>query len=458
MTSPSRWRDHLSQLLDTEQPALRKCDQYYRGRQPLGFLDPAIREASQGRLQALVVNWPRLVVDAVEERLNVEGFRSTLTGAIDASLWDIWQANGMDEQSQQAHLDAFIFGRSFVMVGLGRDPRYPRITVESPLQTTVEIDPGTGEVVAALKRWRQLDGYGRALLITQDTVAQFRSQTAVNSITSWTQGYSATMDTGPGDWVQFQTDPNPLGVVPVVPIINRPRLMAPLGESEIADVMPIADAVNKLSTDMMVSAEFHAQPRRWATGVPNVAGGGPASAVTKGRAEEAASDVRRYWEEARKSKVWLANNPDAKFGQFPEAQLDNFIGAIRLLTMQVAAIAGLPPHYLGLVSDNAASADAIRSAEASLVMKAYRRQRTWGEAWEDVMRLAIHVRDGVAPTALDGMETVWRSPETRTVAQAADAASKLYAAGIVDRQTALEELNYTPAVIDRITNAGGMLA
>jgi hypothetical protein len=44
-------------------------------------------------------------------------------------------------------------------------------------------------------------------------------------------------------------------------------LSRPFGESEIADMIPLADAVNKLATDMMVTSEYHAMPRRWATGI-----------------------------------------------------------------------------------------------------------------------------------------------------------------------------------------------
>ena len=124
-----------------------------------------------------------------------------------------------------------------------------------------------------------------------------------------------------------------------------------------------------------------------------------------------------------------------------------------MLTQQIAAITGLPPHYLGLTTDNPASADAIRSAESVLVSRARRRQRAWSGSWEAVMRLAVFIRDGRYPTELDGLETIWRSPETATIAQSADAAVKLYAAGIVDQQAALEDLDYSPAAIARLTES-----
>ena len=46
--------------------------------------------------------------------------------------------------------------------------------------------------------------------------------------------------------------------------------------------------------------------------------------------------------------------------------------------------------------------------------------------------------------------TIWRDPETRTVAQAADAAVKKLAVG-VSREQVLEDLGYSPVRIERMT-------
>lgn len=434
--NPQGWRKTLATKLQDELPELQKADDYYMGNQPLRYLDPEVRRQVMGRLENVVVNWPRLVVDSVEERLNVIGMR---LNDQPSDLWDIWVRNRMAEFSERAHADSLVYGRSFAMVWAGMDATTPRISIESPMQMTVERDPASGEVVAALKMWQDPTKRWRALLFTPERVVQFRTDTKSDLAMGPPANESA--------WIQFSTEDNPLGVVPIVPIVNRPRTMHPDGQSELADVYRLADAVNKILTDMMVSAEFSAMPRRWVTGMfPSGTTG------TQAQAEDLAERVRKNWETARGSKIWLAPYENTKFGQFPEAQLDGFVSSVRLLTMQVAAISGLPPHYLGLVSDNPASADAIRSAEASLVFKAIRRQRTWSDAWIEVMRLAAQVRDGFRDPALADLEIVWKSAETRTPGQLADYALKLYQGGLVDQATILEELDYTPTQIE---NMGG---
>jgi hypothetical protein len=100
----------LRQLTD-DQWLLRRLDQYYTGTQPLSYLAPEIARQMGDRLKSLVVNWPRLVVNSLEERLDVDGFRLAADQPADDSLWRIWQANDLDEASQMAHIDALVHGR-----------------------------------------------------------------------------------------------------------------------------------------------------------------------------------------------------------------------------------------------------------------------------------------------------------------------------------------------------------
>jgi hypothetical protein len=139
-----------------------------------------------------------------------------------------------------------------------------------------------------------------------------------------------------------------------------------------------------------------------------------------------------------------------KFGQFSEASLDNFTKAIEMFAGKIAALSGLPPHYLGMQGSNPTSADAIRSSEASLVSIVKAKQVILGGAWERVMRLAILMRDGAVDPAAKSMETIWRDPATPTIAQQSDAIFKLRTGGIIDARQAQEDLGYSPVQIERM--------
>jgi hypothetical protein len=411
--------------------------QYMSGSQPLRFLHPEIESQVGDRLTSLAINWARVIVGSIEERLDVEGFRVGADSAADDELWDIWQYNDLDEWSQLGHVGAMSHGRALGLVWADEDEQ-PRISVESATQMTLAYRPGSRRLTAAAKIFANPDpepnrpGNDRIGWLYLPTKAE---------------QYVSASTLGISRWVKVDEKPNTLGVVPVVPLVNRPRLTDLSGESELVDVMPLVDAVNKLATDMMVASEKQAMGDRWATGLEI-----PRDAQANSRLRE---EVRAKWDEATKGKTWLAG-PGVSFGQFQAAQLDNFINAIKLLVSQIAAIAGLPPHYLGLSSDNPASADAIRSAESSLVKKALRKQRGFGGSWEQIMRLAVAVRDGVPldqiDPALQRLETQWRDPTTPTPAQKADAATKLVAGDrpIITVNQAREDLGYSPGQIDRM--------
>lgn len=402
-----------------------ELEEYYRGAQPLSFLHPEVAERVDGRLRSLVINLPRLVVDSIEDRLDVEGFR--LADGPDDELWRIWQANDLDEWSQLAHLDSLILARSFALVWPNPDdPATPLVTVESARQMRVEYDASRKRILSATKTWSE-DGRDFCTMYDPNWIVRYENAAESKAEPDWRP--------------REEPIENVMGVVPVVLFPNRPSLLRPQGESEMTDVIPITDALNKLATDMMTSAEYHAMPRRWATGIDM--GGN----VTEERVRE---KVKQRWSDATAGRVWLAEKNDVTFGQFPEASLDAYVSASNMLTQRASAITGLPPHYFGLAGENPASAEALRAAEAVLVERVKRKHRVLGGCWERVMRLAMLAREGEMPAGMESLETIWRDPETPTVAQKADAAVKLHAEGIVPTGQIREDLGYTPLQIERM--------
>jgi hypothetical protein len=396
-------------------PGLDKLDKYFEGEQPLKYMAPAMQKELGDRVSQLVLNWLRFGAEAYENRLDVEGFRYRGSASSDDDLWAIWQANGLDEQSQQAHLDSLVLGRSYVIVGSPDAPDdAPVVSVESPFQVFAERDPRTRRVSAAIKRWQEGEG---------SEVVQRATLYLPNSTESFAFGKDGWTSAG-------KADEHELGVVPVVPLVNRPRILRPDGLSEFQDVIPVADAANKMATDMMVSGEYHAMPRRWAAMIKadDFVGedGEPISVWSR--------DAGRLW----------ATESDAKFGQFQESDLAVFHNSIKLLAQLASQMLALPPHYLSFVGDNPASADAIRSSEVQLVKRVERKHTYLGGAWEDVQRLVLRFKNGKWDPAAATLETQWRDPATPTVAQMADAVVKKVQAGIIPIEQAREDLGYSP--------------
>lgn len=389
---------------------LTKFDQYVRGAQPLQFLSDEMRQEFGDKITELVINWPLHVVSAIEHRLDVEGFRYPEKFDGDTEMWNIWQANGMDEQSSLAHFDAVALSKAAAIVGAD-DQGAPIITVESAEDVSWMRDPRTRRVVRASKSWTAEDkSEWKTLYLPDETLTLTRE----------------------GSWVVAQSDKHNMGRVPLVPLVNNPRIRYPDGVSEIAPVIGLADAANKMATDMMVSGEYHAMPRRWAFG------------LKREDFVDANGNLKSAWSTI-KGRLWAADNKDVNVGQFPESDLKNFHDTIKLLAAMVVHLSGLPPYYLSFEGGNPTSADAIRSSEAPMVKRIERKQVHFGGAWEEVMRICLQVSTGSVPPEADRLETVWRDAATPTVAQRADAVMKLHAEGIIPTEQARIDLGYSPA-------------
>lgn len=417
-TVPVDFLHKLLQKLDQPLGRYSLLDRYYTGNQPLAFLSPESKTALGNRFGRMASNIPRLSVTALNERLQITGFS-------DAALWVEWLRNDMDLLSSVAHREALLFGDSYVMVwadSLGR----PRVTVESAKQVACLFDPGTREIVAAAKRW-ETEISTEAILYLPDRIVAYRA-----NHTGATLGFEVV-----------QEIPNPLGVVPVVNLRNSDRILDDYGASELDDLMPLVDGLNKSLVDMMTTSEFVGRPRRWATGIeleekPVIDSDGNPVLDEDGQPKlEAVNPIPEG------NRAMIAENHEAKFGQLAAADLAGYEASVRIFLGQIMAVSTLPAHYVGVFTDNPASADALRASEASLTARAEARQEVFGRAWEKVAKLMIAVLDQVDPSTVDDVMVFWSEAGTRSMAQEADAAVKLFEAGLLPRAFTLRKLGYS---------------
>jgi hypothetical protein len=428
----------LGKMLDARRPELERFQAYYEGQHRLAFATSKFREAFGSLFSAFADNLCELVVDAVEERLNVEGFRMGPRGTdADKDAWRIWQANQLDAWSQIAHTTALVKGVVYVLVGPGEDNRTPEITIEDPCHTIVLYEPGSQRRrMAGLKRW--VDDGGRLLanLYLPDRVEKYQSNE----------------ERRPGDWsdmsrvkwerrvVDGEAWPlrNRLGVVPLVPLVNKPQLDSE-GRSEIASIIPLNDAINKLVADMLIASEFGSYRQRWATGIEV-----PIDEETGQELEPFKAAVDRLWIARGSGDI---NNPP-KFGEFEQTDLSSFTTAVELLVQHVASESRTPYHYFMQHGGQPPSGESLKSSETGLVAKTTRKQRLLGEGWEEVISLAFRQIGDSEKAAILDSETMWRDPESRTEAEHVDALIKMASLG-VPHEILWEKWGATPVEIGR---------
>lgn len=412
---------NLAQTLTTSRVETGRLNEYFEGMHRLKQLGLSIPE--ELKRFTVFVNWPRVAVEAVEQRLDVQGFRMA-GGAADTSLWDVWQYNNMDERQVFAHTDALALARSYVCVGSNpEDPDFPLISVESPAEMIAVRDPRTRRVTAALRLYSSSTQRG----------VDDRATLYLPNRTRWLRLEG-------GEWVdEFDPDEHNLGAVPVVALVNRnraTRLRDSIveGVSEMADIIPIADSASRAVTNTQLAQETVAVPQRAVLG------------ATRGDFVDGDGNPLTAWQ-SYFGAVWALANPEAKPFQFDAADLKNFETVVNMYARLASGVAGLPIEYFGLNTQNPPSADGQRAGETRLIKKAERRQVTFGHAWESVQRLVLRFRDGDWSADARKMETIWRDAGTPTVAQVTDAVVKRFQVGLIDWETAQERLGESPEAI-----------
>lgn len=424
-TPDQRTLKRLITAHELELKTLRLLNSYYEGTQPLAYMHPDLQAELEDRIRQVVVNWPRLVVDSIEERLDVEGFRYPDVDAPDDELQRVWQANNLDEWSQPGHVDSMVMKRAFTVVSHNDDDKKtPLVSVESPLEMHAELDPATRQLRNVIKRWS----------VPRDTGGP-----ATEMATLYRQdGHRIGFTKSDGTWEQTSDVDTKLKRPPVSMLVNRPRLQTPMGTSDLADITPLSDAACKIATDMMVAAEFAAIGQRWVFGMK-----------AEDFKDPQTGQQLSTWQ-AVLGRVWTHENSEAKAGMFPAADLKNFHDTLNALARMTASLAGLPVTEMGFVTDNPPSADSIRASEIRRIKRAERKQRPLGGGWENTMRIVRQMQTGEEDVAARRLETIWRDPSTPTVAQKADAAGKLFVDGIVPLRQTREDLGYSVTQMERM--------
>ena len=401
------WLAVLNDELDERMRDVRKLDNYYEGDHPVPDHVREIKLEAEYRvlLKQAVTNWPKLIVDSVEERLEVTGFRFGEGYETDGDVWDIWQRNGLDADSGLVHDAALINGRAYAIVWADANGN-AQIVPEHASTTVVAYDPQQSRKrLAALRRWKDGKRWYCTLYLP-DGLYKFET---VSDVSLPKKGNWQIREVLDEPWPL----PNPFGVVPVIEFqVNRMLKPSMFGqaEGEYENCVPIIDRINTTIFAGLLAQAYSSFPVRALIGDPI-------------RLDADGNAVAPF--QAAVNRLIQIENPDGKLVQLPESNLSNYINFAEMHVRHLAAITKTPAHYL-LGDMVNLSADAIRAAEAGLISKIKKHHRSLGEAWEETMRLALLVENpSDARAQAINAEVKWRDPESRSQAEQADAAVKL---------------------------------
>lgn len=408
------WSDHRTKNL--------RRSLYHDGEQ--AFKDLGLMLPPQLKNAKFYLGWGTMAVRKAAIRSQFEGLR--LPGSDDPmGLNQTFTENNFGLELGQGINSAYTHGPSFVTVAKGGED-----------EPDVQIQPHSAVSSAALwdRRKRRI---GSALTISAmdgDKPSEFivYLPDKILKCARGTAGWSA------------QVIENKIKRTLVVPLTYDPQLNKPFGRSRITGpVMALTDMAVRAYVRMEGNAEFYSSPQLAIEGIDPDAFG----EVSETKKFKLAMD--RLIALTRDSD---GNAPTIK--QLQQATMTPHSDMLRTVAMAFSGETGIPPHSLGIIHDNPASAEAIRAAEHDLLIDVtYQNKYVLGTAVTNIARLAVMVRDGLTepPAESWNLSARFADPEFRSTSANADAYVKL-AGGSPDlaMSTVLLETVFDDDQVERI--------
>jgi hypothetical protein len=369
----------------TAQRAVQSARAYYHGDHPIPLTER--QRAFLGGRVKLALNYCRLVVDAVVERLTVRGFAHE-NAESERWLWQLWNLARLDALSKALHLAVVRDGDAYLLVdydGAAGRPRFSLNPADDGKTGLTLFYDGEGQPAYAVKRWAW-GGLRRLNLYFPDRIEKYVAEGA---------GWQAFPDsTGAHSFPWVDADGQPLGL-PIVHFRNREEAGA-YGRSELSDLFGLQDALNKTLLDLCAVADTNAFPLLVALGF----------------------ELPKEFSIAPGALIQVPPSLDGQndFKMIAGAEVGNFLRLLEGLVLEMARVSSTPLSRIQ-ASAQVAAEGTLKQQEAGLIAKVEHKQVSLGNAWEDAMRLASRLEAvfGRRQRGTDGaLSTLWRPVATRS--------------------------------------------
>lgn len=348
-----------------------RAERYHNGDHDLAFATEKFENTFGTLFREFALNLCPVIIDAVRDKLRVTGFAVEDSGPFDglrAETRGLWSRDRMATRSSEVHKEALKCGNAYVIVW--PDERgNAGFHANRASQIAVEYASDSGASMDwAAKMWIDADKRMRLNLLYPDRIERYISRTKAGPAPEASE-MTEFADSSPS------VIPNPYGAVPVFHFANNADI-GQSGRSELDAAMPVQDGLNKSVLDMLVAMEFCAFRQRWAAGIeidydPDGKPIGPFNAGIE--------------------HLWIAGNPQAKFGDFEAAQLDQFLKVKDSFRIDIASVTGTPLHYFLQNNAGLPSGEALKKSETRFVAKIRDRQESFGRVWADAMAFALRI-------------------------------------------------------------------
>ena len=376
-----RW---LQQDDAAQQADYRLYRNYYNGDHNVPLTDRQ-KEYLQRNGVTFSFNFLALPIKVLAQRLQVIGFDGPPgIGGDDGILWRWWNAGRMDGIQKAVHRATLVDGDSYVLCEWDNEAGMPRFYHEPAYDGSEGVkvtyaSNSRGAIQFASKRWREVDPnamqtWRRLNIYTADAIYKYRTSSEAGEY-----GWAKYIEDGDAAWPLVW----PVGIIPVVPFRNDDD-GGPWGRSELHDLLPVQNALNKSVVDLLQGSDMTAYQLITLTG---------------GKATNIDINPRT---------VLYHPDPAASWGSIPAGDIEKLIRLKNDFIMTISQLSQVPLSYFQVTGQVAS--DATQKADDSgMVAKARDTSVSLGNSWEDVARLALAMSNEFGGTAYNpgDIGTLW---------------------------------------------------
>lgn len=393
-----------SRELNDQLEDINKFRSYFNGEQDLVFVTNEFRDAFGDIFSTLRANWCEVVVSAVAERMRLRSIVIGEDESLSKIIWDEIRRNDLTYMQMELYPGALIDRRSAVIVwpkqndngdivGVSLDPNPARNVL-----VTYDADDSR-RAIRAIKRWVTPGGEERLTLYMPDYIYKWKQTSSSGQIRTINP---SDYDSFGQSWERRIVEgepwplPNPFGEVPVVEFHGR------FYRSELDDIIPLQDSLNKIITNMMVTSEYASFRQPYIV---------TSNEEPEGGWRNSPGNVWHIMPE-----VDIDGRPlPTQVGSLDVSDPSTYIRIAEFFLQEIAAQSRTPAHYFYLSSrqggrGDAPSGESLRVAETGLIKKVETYQELWEGSWNRVVNLMVRALsnfDSVDPVVIDSH---WKHP------------------------------------------------
>jgi hypothetical protein len=361
--------------------------EYVEGDQPLSFATEKFRSAFGAIFRAFAINYCALVVGIINDHIVLKNVRHEKDDEnIQNLISRIFERNYLAPLSKTVHAEALITGQSAIIVWPDESgfPTFFPNRGDQIVVITDNDDPSAP--IAAVKMWKIDDKNAGITVYFPDRIEKYAAETGLMETIVSKQSLERRRVSGE-PWPV----PNPYGRVPVFPLYNNRDLRG--FSSEIRDIIPLQNALNKTWMDLLVAMEFQAIPLRWVAGLDveiDPTTGRPVPPFVPGA-----------------DRIWAVPYEGAKFGQFEPADLSPFLEVASGIVQHIAALSRIPVHYLIPPTAIWPSGEALWASMQGFERYIQTKRGEFGRSWQEAVQFALKIMG--KNVDIEEMTVIWDS-------------------------------------------------